>query len=60
MTRLAGWIAPPSNGQFAYGLDRATTYALLQPGQAFTTLRGEFHWYAVHHAAKPCVQIWVH
>jgi len=52
--------APPSGGGFAYGLDRATTYALLQPGQAFTTPRGDFHWYAVHHAQHPCVQIWVH
>ena len=42
----------------AYGLDRATTFALLQPGQAFTTSPGEFHWYAVHQTTKPCVQIW--
>jgi hypothetical protein len=53
-------IAPPTGGGHAYGLDRATTYALLQPGQAFTTPRGDFHWYAVHHASKPCVQLWVH
>ncbi|HET9482965.1 MAG TPA: hypothetical protein VFO79_03330, partial [Xanthomonadales bacterium] len=43
----------------AYGLDRATTYALLQPGQAFDTPQGAFHWYAVHQARKACVQIWV-
>jgi hypothetical protein len=53
-------VAPPSGGQHAYGLDRATTYALLQPGQAFTTPRGAMHWYAVHQAGDPCVQIWVH
>ncbi len=53
-------LAPPQNGGLAYGLAHATTYALLQPGQAFTTPRGDFHWYAVHHATDPCVQIWVH
>ncbi len=47
-----------TGGGFAYGLDRATTYALLQPGQAFDTPSGDFHWYVVHHARKPCVQIW--
>lgn len=52
--------APPANGGFAYGLDRATTFALLQPGQAFTTPKGAFHWYAVHQATKPCVQVWVY
>ena len=51
---------PPANGGFAYGLDRATTFAMLQPGEAFTTPKGAFHWYAVHQAQKPCVQIWVH
>lgn len=53
-------LAPPAAGGFAYGLERAATFALLQPGQAFTTPRGDFHWYAVHHDVDPCVQIWVH
>jgi len=53
-------LPPPQNGAFAYGLEHATTYALVQPAQAFTTPRGDFHWYAVHHATDPCVQIWVH
>jgi hypothetical protein len=53
-------LAPPQNGGLAYGLLHASTYALLQPGHAFTTPRGDFHWYAVHHATDPCVQIWVH
>jgi hypothetical protein len=53
-------LAPPTNGELAYGLEHATTYALLQPGQAFTTPRGDFHWYAVHHATDPCVQVWAH
>jgi hypothetical protein len=53
-------LSPPANGGLAYGLEHATTYALLQPGQAFTTPRGDFHWYAVHHATDPCVQVWVH
>jgi hypothetical protein len=22
--------------------------------------RGAFHWYAVHQASEPCVQVWVH
>ena len=44
---------------FAYGLDRATTYALLQPGQAFMTPKSAFHWYAVHQTRDACVQIWV-
>jgi hypothetical protein len=59
---LVGYASAPatvaSGGTFAYGLDRATTYGLLQPGQAFTAPSGDFHWYAVHHAQKPCVQIW--
>ena len=59
---LVGYASAPatvaSGGTFAYGLDRATTFALLQPGQAFATSSHEFHWYAVHHAQKPCVQIW--
>lgn len=59
---LVGYASTPSvvasGGGWAYGLDRATTYALLKPGQAFTTPSGDFHWYAVHHAQKPCVQIW--
>lgn len=50
----------PQGAQLAYGLDRPTTYGLLQPGEVFTTPRGDFHWYAVHHAQNPCVQIWVH
>jgi hypothetical protein len=53
-------LSPPANGALAYGLEHATTYALLQPGQAFTAPRGDFHWYAVHHATDPCVQVWVH
>lgn len=53
-------LAPPAGGALAYGLTHATTYALLQPGQAFTSPRGDFHWYAVHHAINPCVQVWVH
>jgi hypothetical protein len=53
-------LAPPAGGALAYGLSHATTYALLQPGQAFTSPRGDFHWYAVHHATNPCVQVWVH
>ncbi len=54
-------LSPPAGGALAYGLPHATTFALLQPGQAFTTPRGDFHWYAVHHAATdPCVQVWVH
>ena len=61
---LVGYAAPtgataPSGGSFAYGLGHATTYALLQPGQAFDTPKGGFHWYAVHHAKKACVQIFV-
>jgi hypothetical protein len=52
--------APPAGGGLAYGLERAATFALLQPGQAFTTPRGDFHWYAVHQAIDPCVQVWVH
>ncbi|HWO17660.1 MAG TPA: hypothetical protein VNO30_02750 [Kofleriaceae bacterium] len=53
-------LAPPAGGALAYGLSHATTFALLQPGQAFTSPRGDFHWYAVHHATSPCVQVWVH
>lgn len=49
-----------SGGGMAYGLDRAATFALLQPGDAFTSPRGTFHWYAVHQDAAPCVQIWKH
>lgn len=52
--------APPANGALAYGLSHAATFALLQPGAAFTSPRGDFHWYAVHQAIDPCVQIWVH
>jgi hypothetical protein len=51
---------PPGAG-WAYDLDLASSYTLLQPGQVFTTPRGDFHWYAVHETATdPCVQIWVH
>jgi hypothetical protein len=49
-----------SGGGVAYGLDRAATFALLQPGEAFTSAQGTFHWYAVHQATAPCVQIWKH
>jgi len=52
--------APPAGGGLAYGLQHAATFALLSPGQAFTTPRGDFHWYAVHQATDPCVQVWVH
>lgn len=47
-----------SGGGAAYGLDRAATFALLQPGEAFTSVRGTFHWYAVHQDVAPCFQIW--
>ena len=50
----------PVGSTLAYGLQHAATFALLAPGQAFTTPRGDFHWYAVHQAADPCVQVWVH
>jgi hypothetical protein len=53
-------LSPPASGVLAYGLEHATTFALLQPGQAFTTPLGDFHWYAVHQANNPCVQVWVH
>lgn len=49
-----------AGGGVAYGLDRAATFALLQPGEAFTSTQGTFHWYAVHHPTSPCVQIWKH
>jgi hypothetical protein len=49
-----------SGGGVAYGLDRAATFALLQPGNVFTSPRGAFHWYAVHQATSPCVQVWKH
>ena len=52
-------IDPVAASGFAYGLDRVTTYALLQPGQAFTANPGTLHWYVVHQATDPCVQIWV-
>lgn len=49
-----------SGGGFAYGLDRTATFALLQPGDAFTSAQNTFHWYAVHQKTAPCVQIWKH
>jgi hypothetical protein len=49
-----------SGGGVAYGLERATTFALLQPGEAFTSPRDTFHWYAVHQITSPCMQIWKH
>jgi hypothetical protein len=53
-------LAPPAGGGHAYGLAHAATFALLQFGQALTAPQGDFHWYAVHHATDPCVQVWVH
>jgi hypothetical protein len=49
-----------SGGGVAYGLESATTFALLQPGDAFTSPRDTFHWYAVHQTTSPCMQIWKH
>lgn len=49
-------ITLPSGG-LAWGLSDVATIRWLQPGEAFVTPRGAFHWFAFSHARPTCAQI---
>jgi hypothetical protein len=60
---FAGWAVEtpyPFGGAAPYDAKDVATFRVVRPGEAFTTLRGHLHWYAVDAARKVCVTIWKH
>jgi hypothetical protein len=60
---FAGWgvrTPNPFQEDAAFGSKDVATFRVLRSGEAFTTARSHFHWYAVDASQKVCTTIWKH
>lgn len=60
---FAGWGVRkpyPFGGDIPYGAEDVVTFRILRPGEAFSTAKHHFHWYAIDASQKICTVIVKH